>query len=136
MDNLAACALAARKMGLSYGQYMATKEGRTIVQKPAVDLPVEDMHYCKECGKPFHPSKRLLKYCSPECRAHNNARRNMGLKRKRAKIKPDDVLVCPYCNTEFVRGDRHGSMKYCSPECSKAAKKEQQKKWRYTNGKA
>jgi hypothetical protein len=43
--------------------------------------------------------------------ARNRARRKRG-------ISPDDVLTCPYCGKEFLRGDLHGSRKYCSEECS------------------
>ena len=132
MDNLTACALAARKMGLSYGKYMALREGGTIVPKPVVELPVEDLHYCKECGKEFNPNNRLMVYCSQECKKNNHARMCRERMRKKSTITPEDVLICPWCKKEFVRGNRHGLAKYCSPECSLAARKEQQR--RYTNG--
>lgn len=63
MDNLSACARAARFQGLSYGQYMATKPYEP--QPEYVDY--DRLHYCDRCGERFYTDRKNMKYC-PDCR--------------------------------------------------------------------
>lgn len=67
MDKLAQDAIAAQKAGMSYGQYMATKEPAVIKPKP---LPgVVRMVVCRYCGKEFpvyHHKNKV--YCDTFCR--------------------------------------------------------------------
>lgn len=114
MDNLTACAIAARKLGMTYGQYMLQKKQMPIQKKVEPDANVR---YCKECGKPLRPEDWRRKYCSDDCQRVVNSRRANELARKKAGISEDDILICPNCNKEFRRGDRHGMVKYCSDEC-------------------
>lgn len=140
MDNLAACARAARGMGLSYGKYVALYGAKQTDLKPLEPVPVEDMRYCRECNKPFKPARKLMVYCSDDCRVHSNARRNRELKRKRRGGSPDDVLTCGWCKKEFSRSGADGGYKYCSTECAEAAKNQRQREYRAkrraNNGKA
>lgn len=118
MDNLTACAIAARKLGMTYGQYMSQKKGMPIPTKPVEPVPVENMRYCKECGKPMNPEDWRKSYCGDVCRNAAIARRAKVKHREESGISDDDVLVCPCCKKEFVRGDRNGNAKYCSTACS------------------
>lgn len=127
MDNLTACAIAARKLGMTYGQYMTQKKGMPIQAKPAEPIPVKNMRYCKECGKPMKPEDWRKSYCSDDCRRVVNSRKNKENHRKKCGISDDDILVCPNCKKEFVRGNRHGTVKYCSPECAYEIKMKQRR---------
>ena len=128
MDNLTACAIEARKLGMTYGQYMAQKKGMPIHTKPD-PVPVSvSVRYCKECGKPIRPECSRKLYCSDDCARVANARRAKEKNRKAKGISEDDILVCPCCKKEFVRGNRHGCRKYCSPECSYEMKMKQIRK--------
>ena len=118
IDNLTACAIAARSLGISYGQYMAQKQGDPITPKPVKRVQVVDMHYCKECGNAFECTDKHRLYCSDDCRDKATRRRDAASKRRRLGVFDDDVLLCPYCKTEFVRGNKHGSRKYCSTRCA------------------
>ena len=137
MDNLTACAIAASRAGMSYGQYMATRTGAPIIPKRvAPPVPVEEMHYCKECGKPFEYGGKHRNYCSVECVAANNVRRNREHARRKANISEDDVLTCPTCRKRFTRGDRHGRIKYCSDDCKNemARKRDRSRSTKSRNG--
>lgn len=66
MDNLAATALAARRAGMSYGNYVAL-HGVCNQNKPiVVDEP---MKLCPECRKKFPAKSRRpdAVYCSTDC---------------------------------------------------------------------
>lgn len=118
MDNLTACAIAARRAGMTYGQYMAAKPQpvRNVRPEPEFEKP----RICKNCGKEFDASDRAANavYCGPMC--YRDALTKRARERGRAKnnISNDDVLICPLCGKSFVRGDRHAGMKYCSEECA------------------
>lgn len=121
MDNLTACAIAAQLAGMSYGQYMARKDGGLPIQpvrKITVKaVPALETRLCKECGIEFYDPNNKRTYCSAKCKAEVNRRRNRELGRRRSGTSPDDILVCPNCGKEFVRGDRHHSEKYCCSTC-------------------
>lgn len=63
-SRLIAAAKAARKAGMTYGQYMAEKGYREI---PSPERNADgSVYYCKICRKPIPPGKRRT-YCSAEC---------------------------------------------------------------------
>ena len=71
MDNLAATALAAKRAGMSYGQYVALNGVRCVNKPIVVDAPTK---ICPECGKEFSlKGKRLgAIYCDYECQKSHN----------------------------------------------------------------
>ena len=118
MDNLTACSIAAEKMGISYGQYMALQDRKPIVieEEPKPE-PGKKVRYCKVCGKPIRPEDWRMSFCSDFCRRVRQTENARNCARRKRGISPDDVLICLYCGNEFLRGDRHGSVKFCSDEC-------------------
>ena len=72
MDNLAKCAVAATKLGISYGKYMAMKD------PVAVTPPVRHgiWRTCPYCGKEFvcYTKVRAI-YCGVICKKAANAAR-------------------------------------------------------------
>lgn len=67
MDNLAKDAAAARAAGMSYGQYMATKE-QNVVHKAKQPLFGQQKRYeCVWCGAVIPADSKRRKYCSQEC---------------------------------------------------------------------
>lgn len=69
MDNLTVCAIAAQRLGMSYGKYMAISR-----RKPGIvarEVPREDRPFrvCKHCGARFSLEGRSHNslYCSREC---------------------------------------------------------------------
>ena len=69
-DKLDDDALAARKAGLRYGDYMAVKEALKR-EPPAQGKP---KRLCVVCGGVLTRNKQL-KYCSDECRKREEKRR-------------------------------------------------------------
>lgn len=60
--------LAARSVGMSYGQYVQ-KTGGVVPPPEWLRMQVDpDALICPECGKRFFPTGRHQKYCSPACR--------------------------------------------------------------------
>ena len=120
---------------MSYGQYMnyiSTKqpEPEKEPEPETTSDPVEEKpkKYCIVCGKeiPKHSQKKL--YCGKYCYSQKIREEARERARKKYGISSEDVLTCPTCGKEFVRGDRHGSMKYCSKECSDKRKIRRKKK--------
>lgn len=130
MDNLTACAIAAQRAGMSYGQFMATRPQpvRIVQSKPEIKKP----RICKNCGKEFDASDRSANalYCDPMCYREALTIRSRERERAKKNISNDDILICPQCGIHFVRGDRHAGIKYCSEECAAERKRER----RRTNG--
>lgn len=122
MDNLTACAIAARRAGMTYGQYMAQRyknQRPMIIKKPKQE---EEEHFrtCKYCGKQFDTTGRSANalYCDTWCYRNASTEKARERGRQKSGISEDDILICPNCGISFRRGDRHGGQKYCSPECS------------------
>ncbi len=122
MDKLSAKVAEARKLGMTYGQYMVylskneqSDQKQEPTQAPATEKP---RPVCKICGKEIPPYSGRRCYCSKEC--HETFIRNDARERNRkAKgISPDEIITCPACGKQFQRGNRHANIKYCSPECS------------------
>jgi dUTP pyrophosphatase len=135
MDKLSVAIAAARKMGMSYGEYMVylskkneEPEEQEPVVEPVPEPDLEEKKYCVICGKEIPKRSHRKKYCSKYCydkKIREEAKANA---RKESGISSEDVLICPNCGKTFVRGDRHGGMKYCSRECSEARWKNTRKK--------
>lgn len=64
MDNLARCALLAKKAGVSYGQWMAIHGEKVITKKDEILPP--GWKLCEECGKPFR-SRCGKMFCDGVC---------------------------------------------------------------------
>ena len=65
MDNLARCAMLARKDGMSYGQWMAI-HGEKEIKKKEEAIP-EGWKLCEWCKKPFR-GKPNQRFCEISCR--------------------------------------------------------------------
>ena len=70
-------AAAARKAGLTYGQYILTKPPVPLPQRP-----IGNGHYCVRCGWPLEGKQR--KYCW-KCRAKIRGRESNERKRNEAQ---------------------------------------------------
>ena len=69
MDNLARCAMLARKDGMSYGQWMAI-HGEKVAEKKTKkkeEVNPEGWKPCEYCGKLFR-AKGSKRFCELECR--------------------------------------------------------------------
>ena len=118
LDKLTQDSIAARKAGMSYGQYMASRYQPPVIE---VDVPDPEARYCIRCGteipKTAHKSRR---YCSEPC--HNEARREMtAAKYHEKKLKEDPSherrkRVCEICGKD-IPNNLHGCSRYCSDEC-------------------
>ncbi len=65
-DKLSQDAAAARKLGLSYGQYKAMQKPTVIVKQPQTPPGIRKV--CPNCGAVFFQTDRRKKiYCSREC---------------------------------------------------------------------
>lgn len=84
MDNLSATALAARKAGMSYGQYVALNGVRFINKPIVVDVPTK---ICPECGNKFSLKGRRADkvYCDAECQRRFQDKRAMQRYHERKK---------------------------------------------------
>jgi hypothetical protein len=67
MPNLTRDAVAARKMGKSYGQYIAWKEEQELRGRLSEDKKYKQGPLCAICGKPISKAGRNRKYCGAEC---------------------------------------------------------------------
>ena len=65
MDNLARCAMLAKRDGISYGQWMAIHGQKVIVKKEEA-IP-EGWKLCEWCKKPFRANAQQ-RFCEPHCR--------------------------------------------------------------------
>lgn len=134
MDNITACAIAARRAGMTYGQYMATRPrtARVVLPEPKPAT----FRACKHCGKEFdlEDRGRSALYCTTECYHEALKKRAKEKAREKNKISDDDVLICPQCGKSFVRGNRHASIKYCSEECTVARRLARQRERNGTGG--
>lgn len=79
MDQLSKDAAAARIMGLSYGQYMARKPRKPApvrYPKKQTEESAKKKGVCVICGEPITGSYKGRKYCSVECAAIAQERRD------------------------------------------------------------
>lgn len=80
MDNLLTDARAAKRAGLSYGQWKAMQKPSEI--KPALKIG-ENRCTCVWCGKEFvQRDKRPRKYCGDYCRYEASYARKYSAKKK------------------------------------------------------
>lgn len=67
MANLTRDAVDARKMGMSYGQYIAWKEQQELQTRKSAVLKHERLPVCACCGEPIAKGGRNRKYCGQTC---------------------------------------------------------------------
>lgn len=119
IDYITACAIAAEKMGMSYGKYMALgyrPEGFEHKTKKPEEL--EKTRVCPVCGKTFSMDgcNRNKVYCSEECQRRNGTARYM---KKYRESRPTAVdRYCEFCG-KLIPKERHRSSKTCSNTCSR-----------------
>lgn len=118
IDNLTACAIAAEKMGMSYGKYMALgyrPEGFEHKTKKPEEL--EKTRVCPFCGKTFSMDgcNRNKVYCSEECRVKKGSERY--LEKYHASKQGQEDRYCAICGNVIPK-NRHPSSKTCSIACS------------------
>ncbi len=87
MDNLARCAMLAKRDGMSYGQWMAMYGEKVINKKEEPVLP-PGWKLCEGCGKPFQ-AKRQQRFCEISCRdqAYKRNHREKMLERNRKALQ-------------------------------------------------
>lgn len=61
------------------------------------------------CGRTFVPYRVYQKYCSNACR------KKYGATTYAYEKKPEQVIVCAFCGTEFKTND--GKKRYCNNQC-------------------
>lgn len=82
MDNLARCAMLAKKAGVSYGNWMAMHGEKDIKKK---EEPIPDgWKPCEYCGKLFR-ARGTKRYCEPECRNSDYYKKNSAMFIQRVK---------------------------------------------------
>ena len=64
MDNLARCAMLAKRDGMSYGHWMAIHGEKVITKKEVIP---EGWRQCEYCRKLFRANKQQ-RFCEPYCR--------------------------------------------------------------------
>ena len=67
MPNLTRDAVAARQMGMTYGQYIAYKENQELRARQTAVLKHERLPVCACCGEPISKGSRSRKYCGQTC---------------------------------------------------------------------
>lgn len=79
---------------------------------------------CAECGSEFQWHRKKARppvVCSPECKKRRRAAQFRSSSAKATKPEPPE-RPCKRCGEPFVHP--HGRTRYCGPECSQAAKRE------------
>ena len=84
VDILALEAVAAKKAGMSYGQWKAM--GGKIDPEKDILLP-SNLPSCKRCGRRFKPKRGVRQlYCNPDCQYEAQKDRNRDKNRERARV--------------------------------------------------
>ena len=82
---------------------------------------------CKICGSAFEKTHHSQVYCSERCRSRaKKVQDHLSQIKRQEEIKQEKtfkVSKCAYCGQKFVKS--HGNQKYCSEECKKNRKLEQ-----------
>lgn len=86
MPNLTRDAVEARKMGKSYGQYIAWKENQELQTRKSAMMKHERFPLCACCGEPIAKGGRNRKYCGQAC-ADIMRNRQQTEVRKRRKLE-------------------------------------------------
>lgn len=119
--------------GNDYGRYKldhpSTKVEPQTQEEPSqkpdakvLDVAIYD-YTCQYCGKNFAADRKGRKFCSKKC-CRGESRRQF---RQRQRNGEGIVMIrCIKCGREFIK---KGNSKYCSPECSKIAALESQRKY-------
>lgn len=85
MDQLSKDAAAARKAGLTYGKYMATKYKPEEKPKPKQKKKTAEGPKCVLCGMLIPPNTHRRRYCSAACADRALVLREM----ERGKVKKE-----------------------------------------------
>ena len=67
MENLTRDAVDARKMGMTYGRYIAWKENQELQFRKLALQKHDRLPVCACCGAPITKGNRNRKYCGQEC---------------------------------------------------------------------
>ena len=89
MANLTATALAARRAGMSYGNYVALHGVINLTEPIVVDEP---MKVCPECRKKFPAKSRRpdAVYCSIDCQEEASRKSTLDAYYRRKKAMEED----------------------------------------------
>ena len=128
-DRLSEVAAAARKAGMSYGQYVAMQRETENMPHPrlldprrralaVVEADAPEVPVCAVCGREFAQKRKTKVCCSPGCQKVRSQQRNSGHNRDRYRImhQVQRYRVCPECGKEFPL--THGKQLCCSEECA------------------
>lgn len=131
MDNIARIMKEADRLGfgVSYGKYRAAyPNGSGDVVPAAAQEPLEyedDLRKCKICGREFSATHGNQAFCSAECKAEAEKKRQREWYRKKNGVP--DSAVCVICGVQFKpKGPRN---KCCSKECSRKNKQQSSARW-------
>lgn len=119
MGNLTKAAAAARKLGITYGQYISNNwDGKPIVRINNADIIIQAPNKkCEQCGEMFYSKTGRAKYCSEEC--NYNHKKSL----KKYERKDGQVIyhkVCSECGKNY---DSFSARQMtCSDECGKIRK--------------
>lgn len=89
MDQLARDAMAARKAGMTYGKYMATKPQPESPERYPKKKKKETAPRCVNCDMLIPPACKSRKYCCSECAEEARRKQDNLRKRKKAEKKED-----------------------------------------------
>lgn len=130
MDNIDRIMKEADRLGfgVSYGKYRAAYpngSGGVISSAPKPKPPEKPSGTCKLCGKLFVKSHANNLYCSAECKAEAEKKRQRDWYRK--KIDLPAVAVCVICGADFK--PKNFRNKCCSRECSEENRRNASRRW-------
>lgn len=133
MDQLSRDARAARKLGLSYGKYIALYKPK---QPPAERYPKKSEQSdqeprCAFCGKIIPKNGKNRKYCSGACADEARRQQHDDSAKKIKEAQPPKVkppIFCVRCGKQIPEHEHR--RKYCSGACADEALEEQQNKYK------
>lgn len=107
----------ARKLGISYGEYVHRMKSNSGLIKPEIaktkKAESEWIKSCEICGKSFLADNGKQKYCSVRCG------RIASTQKQRLRLKTEGTEhICARCGRKF-RGKP--KQKYCSRDCTLVA---------------
>ena len=125
MDLISLRNAEARKLGLSYGKYMAMVRAGMLEEKypdPKKKAQAEEKteeRLCEICGGPMPEGARsATKTCGPVCSYELNRRRNQKAYMAKRQLQAMHERACLRCEKIFLPS--RVDQKFCSAECGKA----------------
>ena len=133
MDQLSRDARAARKLGLSYGKYIAlNKPPKPPAERYPQKTEQSDQEpHCAYCGKIIPKNCKSRKYCCPDCADKARQQQKTDSAKKVNQLKPPKEkppIFCIRCGKQIPEHEHR--RKYCSGACADEALEEQQKKYK------